>query len=410
MASEIESGKAREALGKFTRRQVMELDTCAHCALCTENCPAYFDSKTPNYAPGVRSSKAVKLYNKQFGLRARILGARPITEEEVSDLSDSAFHCTLCGRCMETCPFGFQTHELWVRVREVVHDLGGSMSNVAMLEEMLGESQNPYGLEPEMRLDWADYTGLEEIPEKENAEIAYFVGCTTAFKGANHEVAYSIASILNELGEDWTLLGEEEWCCGSPHLLAGDEHGAREFAEHNVEALESRGVKRVITGCAGCFRVFKWEYPKLLGRKPAFEVVHAVEFLSEKLVSGEIKVEPVDEKVAYHDPCELSRLGGVIEAPRQALKYMVGDLVELPEHGMDVRCCGGGGLLQAANNDLRLAIVKRRLDQAKEIGVDILTSACPACKLAFVDGVRANGYDIEVLDLMELAARQLGLL
>ncbi len=410
MASSIDGGKAREALGKFTRRQVMELDTCAHCALCTENCPAYFDSDVPNYAPGVRSSKAVRLYNKLFDLRARLLGPRPVTEEEVVDLADSAFHCTLCGRCMETCPFGFQTHELWVRVREVVHDLDGTLPNVGMLEEMLEESQNPYGLEPDMRLDWADYTDLEEVPEEDRAEVAYFVGCTTAFKGANHEVAFSIASILNEVGEDWTLLGEDEWCCGSPHLLAGDEHGAREYAEHNVEALESRGVKKVITGCAGCFRVFKWEYPKLLGRRPNFEVVHAVEYLRDKLVSGELKVEPSNEKVAYHDPCELSRLGGVIEAPREALKYLVGDFIELTEHGMDVRCCGGGGLLQAANNDLRLAIVKRRLDQAKEMGVEILTSACPACKLAFVDGVRASGDDLEVLDLMELAAMRLGLL
>ena len=410
MASSIDRGKARKALGKFTRRQLMELDTCAHCALCTENCPAYFDSKVANYAPGVRSSKAVRLYNKLFDLRARLLGPRPVTEEEVADLADSAFHCTLCGRCMETCPFGFQTHELWVRVREVVHDLDGTLPNVGMLEEMLEESQNPYGLEPDMRLDWADYTDLDEVPEEDQAEVAYFVGCTTAFKGANHEVAFSIASILNKVEEDWTLLGEDEWCCGSPHLLAGDEHGAREYAEHNVEALEARGVKKVITGCAGCFRVFKWEYPKLLGRKPDFEVVHAVEYLRDKLVSGELKVEPSNERVAYHDPCELSRLGGVIDAPREALKYLVGDFIELPEHGMDVRCCGGGGLLQAANNDLRLAIVNRRLDQAKEMGVEILTSACPACKLAFVDGVRASGDEIEVLDLMELAAMRLGLL
>jgi hypothetical protein len=44
------------------------------------------------------------------------------------------------------------------------------------------------------------------------------------------------------------------------------------------------------------------------------------------------------------------------------------------------------------------------------MGTEIITSACPACKLAFVDGVRASGYDIEVLDLMELAAKQLDLI
>ena len=409
MASKIDRARAREVLGKFTKLQIMELDTCAHCALCTDKCPVYAESQEPNHAPGVRSTKAMRLYNKQFDLRARFLGPRPLTEDEVADLTDSAFHCTLCGRCMETCPFGFQTHELWSRVREIVHDLGGSLPNVRTLEEMLKESQNPYGLEPDMRLDWADYTDLEEVPEKDQAEIAYFVGCTTAFKGVNHEVAFSTASILNQLGEDWTLLGEEEQCCGNPLLMAGDEHSAKEFAEHNVNALESRGVKRIITGCAGCFRVFKWEYPKLLGRKPSFEVSHSVEFLRDKLATGELKLKPLNGKVAYHDPCELSRLGGVIDAPREALKYIVGSFTELPDHGINVYCCGGGGLLQAANNDLRLAIVQRRLNQVKELGAEILTSACPACKLAFVDGAKALEMDIEVLDLLELAARQLGL-
>ncbi|KON29479.1 hypothetical protein AC482_06435 [miscellaneous Crenarchaeota group-15 archaeon DG-45] len=410
MASELEVEKTKKSLRRFTRRQMMELDTCAHCALCTEKCPAYAGSDVPNYAPGVRSSKTVRLYNKQLGLRARFLGPKPITKEELVDLADSAFNCTLCGRCMETCPFGLQTHELWTSVRRLVHELEGSLPKVKMLDEMLGEYWNPYGLDADMRLDWADYTDLEDAPVKVEAEVAYFVGCTTAFKGANHEVAYSIASILNQQKEDWTLLGEDEWCCGSPLLLAGNEEGAREFAEHNVQELEARGVKKVITGCAGCFRVFKWEYPKLLGSDPKFEVVHAVEYLRDSLFSGGLKLEPFKGKVAYHDPCELSRLGGVIDAPREALKVISPDYVELPEHGMDVRCCGGGGLLQAANNDLRLEIVKHRLDQAESLGVEVLTSACPACKLAFIDGVNAKESDIEVLDILELAAKQLGLL
>jgi heterodisulfide reductase subunit D len=388
----------------------MELDTCAHCALCSDSCPTYFDSKKANYAPGVRSSKAIKLYNKQYDIWARLFSKRAITVEEVKDLADSAFNCTLCGRCMETCPFGIQTHELWIRVREVVHDLGGSLPNVMVLENMLNESQNPYGLDSDMRLDWADYSGLEDTPLKEEAEIAYFVGCTTAFKGAIHNVAFSVASILNELDMNWTLLGEDEWCCGNPLMLAGDEDGAKRYAEHNIDVLESRGVEKVITSCAGCYRVFKWEYPKLLKKKVNLEVVHSVEFLRDKIVSKELTIKPSMQKMTYHDPCELSRLGGVIEAPREVMKHLTTNYIELPENKLDVRCCGGGGLLQTVNNDLRTSIVQRRIDQAKSMGIEIITSACPSCKLAFLDGIRASGDDIEVLDILELAARQLEIL
>ena len=409
MTAELDD-RAKASLSRFTRRQVMELDTCAHCALCTENCPAYHESRDPLHAPGVRSALAVKLYDKKHSFLTRLFGDSEITEEDVERLSESAYHCTLCGRCMESCPFGFQTHELWCRVREIVADLGGTPQNVARLGKMLEESMNPYGLEPDERLDWVDYTGLDEVPEKEQAEVAYFVGCTTAFKGANHDVAFSIASILDEVEEDWTVLGEDEWCCGNPSLLSGDEHTAREYALHNVEALESRGVKKVITGCAGCYRVFRFEYPKLLGREPRFEILHAVEHLRDLLASSRLKLEAVDEKVIYHDPCELSRLGGVVEAPREALSFLTRKPLEFEDHGINVKCCGGGGLLQAVDNDMRLDIVTERLTEAKEKGADVLVSACPACKLAFTDGVRERGVKIEVLDLLELAAKRLGLL
>ncbi len=84
--------------------------------------------------------------------------------------------------------------------------------------------------------------------------------------------------------------------------------------------------------------------------------------------------------------------------------------MEFAEHGIDVRCCGGGGLLQASNNEARLTIVKKRLEEAKSLGAEVITSACPSCKLTFVDGVRAHEVDIEVLDLVELVAKQLDIL
>ena len=92
------------------------------------------------------------------------------------------------------------------------------------------------------------------------------------------------------------------------------------------------------------------------------------------------------------------------------LDHLAEDWIEFEEHGVDVRCCGGGGLLQASSNEIRMAIAKKRLDEAIAKGAKILTSACPACKLAFQDSARNYGLEIEILDIMELAARQLDLI
>ena len=409
MASKIQE-KAKESLSKFTRRQLMELDTCSHCALCTEKCPAYKESNNVLHAPGVRTSKVIRLYDKKHGFWTKLFGEKEITQREIEELAESTYHCTLCGRCMESCPFGFQTHELWVRVREIVDSLEGNPENVSRLAGLLDENMNPYGLEPDTRLDWSFFTDLDEAPELEEAKIAYFVGCTTAYKGANHEVAFSICSILEGQGENWTLLGEDEWCCGAPSIMAGKEDDAKKYVEHNVKILESKNVERVITGCAGCYRMFRFEYPGILGRKPDFEVIHAVQYLNELLTSGKLKVEKGSEKIIYHDPCELGRLSGVIQEPREALSYITSDLIEFDENGVDSKCCGGGGLLQAVDNEMRLNIVKEKLDEAVAKGAEILVSACPACKLALVDGVREFNHKIEVMDIHELVAKRLGVL
>ena len=92
------------------------------------------------------------------------------------------------------------------------------------------------------------------------------------------------------------------------------------------------------------------------------------------------------------------------------LNQISSEFIEMPEHGKDVRCCGGGGLMQATNNDIRLAIARKRIDQAKSIGAKILTSACPACNITFLDAVRETGDDLEVMDLMEYIGRQLDLI
>lgn len=402
--------KIKEALGKFTRKQLMELDTCSHCALCTEECPAYNSSENPLHAPGVRTSKTVKLYDKKFSLWSKIFGEKEITQKEMEELAESAYHCTLCGRCRESCPFGFETHELWIRIREVVEAMGTTPENVSRLAGLLDETMNPYGQDPDTRLDWSFYVDLDDVPEEDEAEIAYFVGCTTAYKGANHEVAFSICSILEELGENWTLLGEDEWCCGAPSMMAGKVEDAKKYAEHNVKVLEDKKVKKVITGCAGCYRIFKFEYPALLGRKPNFEIQHSVEFLRDKLVEGKLDLEKSDERIIYHDPCELGRLSGIIKEPREALSYLTSNQIEFDVNGIDSKCCGGGGLLQGVNNDMRLDIVKIKLEEALEKKADVLVSACPACKLAFVDGAREHGIELEIRDIHELVAKKLGVL
>ncbi len=377
-----------------------ELYSCAQCGYCQDVCPVYDVISWESASPRGKLYWIKRILTRGF-LRTRV---------EVDDaFVNRLFQCTLCGRCHEVCQTSLDTLKIWNTARAEVHLSGRSPGNLTLISENLKGTRNPYGLDADMRLDWADFTGLDDLPLKEKADTAYFVGCTTAFKGANHRTAHATALLLNHLGEDWTLLGEDEWCCGGPLLMAGDEEGAREFARHNIEELQRRGVKTLLTGCPTCYRMWETEIPELIGGETGFTVVHTMEYLAEKLLKGEIAPSTSKERISYHDPCELSRLCGVVEEPRTILNALSSGFVEMPEHGRDTRCCGGGGLLQASDDELRISIAGRRLEQALGLGVNILTSACPACNQTLLDAQRSHGGELKIVDLVEYLVDRLGL-
>ena len=113
--------------------------------------------------------------------------------------------------------------------------------------------------------------------------------------------------------------------------------------------------------------------------------------------------------MVFHDPCYLSRLGGVAEEPRYILRYVAENFCETPENRMDTYCCGGGGFLKELDNELRLKIGAIRLKHALNVGAEIIASACPYCKTALTDTARDMGSKVEVLDLAELLAKQMGI-
>ena len=80
---------------------------------------------------------------------------------------------------------------------------------------------------------------------------------------------------------------------------------------------------------------------------------------------------------------------------------------EVMEYDIIIVGAGPAGLacairLKQLKPDMMVAVIEK--------GAEMLVSACPACKLAFVDGVREFKHDIEVYDIHELIAKRFGVL
>jgi len=233
--------------------------------------------------------------------------------------------------------------------------------------------------------------------------ILYYPGCLTKFAAPQLKEKYE--KILRKAGIDFIELGELEVCCGSPALKAGYVEDFKKLAQKNLKIFKDHGVKKIITNCPACFMNFKKEYPKVLGKEWDIEVEHISQTIAKSKIQSaswrtksKINPKPKIQKITYHDPCHLGRQMGVYEEPREIIRGLGYELVEMDLNRSESFCCGGGGGVKTNEPELANKIAKERIKQAKKTGAKILCTACPLCWLH----LKENADDLEVKELGEI--------
>ena len=317
--------------------------------------------------------------------------------EWTEDLLLPIFACPLCGNCEIQCQAPHQ--DIIVDLmedlrRKAVKELG-PLPQHAKCRDNIEKNHNPYG-EPH-----GDRLAAGELNLAEQADIVYFIGCTSTYR--EQQVRDATLSLLDKADVDFTIV--DEYCCGSPLLRTGQMGLIESLVEHNIDSFNKAGAIRILTSCAGCYRTLNTDYPNL-GFEPP-DVIHITELLSELLQGGEIKLRSDTEPrtVTYHDPCHLGRHCGEYDSPRDVIESLPVDFVEMEANRENAWCCGAGGGVKAGFNDLALWSAEQRIQHAKDVEADILTSSCPFCKRNLSDA-RKDG-DPEVLDLVQLIERML---
>ena len=139
----------------------------------------------------------------------------------------------------------------------------------------------------------------------------------------------------------------------------------------------TKEVKKVVTMCPHCVVNLKQEYSKYNEIK--YTVDHHSQVIGNLIESGKIHMQMNDNgKVTYHDPCNLSRMLDVVEAPRLAIQSATNEFIELPESGKNTLCCGaGGGLWWKKETTGRTHLV--RAEQVVESDADTVVTGCNFC-------------------------------
>ena len=159
--------------------------------------------------------------------------------------------------------------------------------------------------------------------------------------------------------------------------------------------------------CPHCFNTIKNEYPELGGN---YEVVHHTQFLKSLLNEGRLKVEGgkfKGKKITFHDPCYLGRANGEYEAPRDLLRKLEVELVEMKRCKSRGLCCGAGGAQMFKEpEEGKKDVNMERTEEALETQPKVIAAACPFCNTMMTDGVKGKNQegDVAVMDVAEMIA------
>lgn len=315
-----------------------ELSACSRCGICIDNCPL---------------NKDLQLTDVQSVYLLRELRYKRLKEEVANN-------CLMCDRCVEDCPVSLEL----TRIRRQTR-----------YKKELDTSEN--------------YKYVESVqPFNAIGRVAYFSGCMSHLTPG---IVTSLKHIFEVAGQKYWHIDEEKTiCCGRPLLQQGFEQQAKELRRKLTALIRESNATLLITSCPICYQTFKKDY------KLNIQVIHHTEYIERCIKNKKIIIEKQNIKVAYHDPCELGRGCGVYKAPRNVLKK-VANLVSVKNSKAKSLCCGFNLGNLAIDKDAQKKIRDAALQNLIEKKPDIIATACPMCKKAFM-----YGTDLQVKDIAEM--------
>jgi len=354
---------------------------CFQCGLCDAVCPW----------------NKVRPFSMRKIIREATFGLTEIDGEDI-------WRCTTCGKCTLQCPRGVKQIEIGVSLRRVASEyevFPASVRSARTARASLISEGNPLQGERKKRADWAKDLSVKTYTE--GMEALYFVGCYLSYDPRMKKVATATANILNKAGVKFGILGDKESCCGESIRKTGSEEVFKNLAKENIKTFIDNGVKKIIVSSPHCYHSFKNEYPEFMVN---FEVVYISQYILELINEGRLELTgEFAKKVTYHDPCYLGRHNDIYDEPREALKKIPGlELVEMTDSRKNSLCCGGGGGRIWMDTPKEERFSDLRLEQANEVGAQVLVTSCPYCITNFEESRLNLEYEdiLEIKDITEI--------
>jgi Fe-S oxidoreductase len=399
----------------------------ARCGRCSVTCPVYQASGLRRDIPCHRSELLLKVYRRYFtvggALRARFGDPYVLTEAHINTMAEEFYRCTACRRCKLECPLGIDhgliTHlARWI-LAEI--DIIPKALRVAVREQLVGKTGNTSAI-PLAALkdtcefleeDCADLHGIKiRFPiDVEDAEYIFFPAVSDFLM--EPDTLMGNAAVMTATGASWTI-GSQYYDGINYGLFYSDRMLDRIINQELAELRRLRAKKIMIGECGHASRSAKIFAPTFGGGPEAPPVINCMEYALQMWQQGKLALKKgiIKERVTYHDPCNIARSGWIVEQPREILRHICADFVDMQPKGTKNYCCGGGGGTVSIDEirEFRTGIGgKTKAEQIRATGAKFLISPCANCKkqLAEVcedhklDGVKVMGLHDLILQAFE---------
>jgi Fe-S oxidoreductase len=411
-------------------KSLLDMAACTECGRCQSQCPAWATGKplSPKLlimdqrdhalakAPWLLAGSDEE--REQLSDLVKAEAERPLVgDEKVNGVihPDVLWSCTNCGACVQECPVDIEhiDHITDMRRHQVLIESAFPAEASTMLKNLENKG-DPWGMGESRRLDWAEGLDFEvpvvDGPIGDDVQYLFWVGCAGALEDRARKTTRAIAELLHTAGVSFAVLGPAETCTGDPARRMGNEFVFSMLAQQNIETLNEAGARTIVASCPHCFNTIANEYPQLGGN---YEVIHHTQLLARLVAEGKLTpVNPVNEKITYHDPCFLGRHNKVFTPPREIMEKVPGvraqEMHRCKNRGF---CCGAGGARMWMEERIGKRINTERIEEALGTNPDTISTGCPYCMVMLGDAVSAKKSSgeaketLEVIDVAQVLAR-----